>query len=719
MRTFPIEESKSRLEWAATLNFDYEEMGGAGMRATRFLYGSIVGICLAILLAASAAGTSAGQIPNDAVRIDTDDVGGVVTSTRGPEAGVWVIAETADLATKFVRIVVTDDQGRYVVPDLPKANYNVWVRGYGLVDSRSVQAAPGLILNLSAVVAPSPRAAAEYYPANYWYSLLRVPGKSEFPGTGPSGNGIAPTMRSQGQWVDMLKTDGCHGCHQIGDKASREIPKSLGVFPSSVAAWERRLQSGQDGATMIGRVNAMGKARSLAGFADWTDRIAAGEMPPAPPRPQGVERRVVITMWDWATPQTYFHDEVSTDRRTPTVNASGPVYGVHENGSDFMSVMDPVRHTATQVPIPVRIPDTPYSSPRQVTASSVYWGDEVIWNSKATAHSAMIDAKGRVWMASRIRPADTPAFCRPGSDHPSAKVFPIERSGRQVSYYDPKTGQFTLIDTCFGTHHLLFAEDANNTLWFSGGGEVVGWLNTKMFEETGDEAKSQGWTALILDTNGNGKRDAYVEPDQPLEPTKDKRLPDAFYSAIPSPVDGSIWGTVTGFPGAVVRLNPGSNPPATALAEIYEVRHRSQRGRLGVPGEWTPGELRPTQVQGPAQRADSHGAALSRGLDAASDTGTSLQGRDGSGQRRLQLLQLGRSVRHAGPGEERADCHRQRIGLAAGARGWKIRRAPSAVSARLPRQGARWPDRRPEGRLEGQGGVVALLDSRVDAHRGR
>ena len=69
----------------------------------------------------------------------------------------------------------------------------------------------------------------------------------------------------------------------------------------------------------------------------------------------------------------------------------------------------------------------------------------------------------------------------------------------------------------------MFAEDANNTLWTSGGGQVVGWLNTKMFDETGDEAKSQGWTALIIDTNGNGKRDAYVEPDQPVDPTKDKR----------------------------------------------------------------------------------------------------------------------------------------------------------------------------------------------------
>jgi hypothetical protein len=136
--------------------------------------------------------------------------------------------------------------------------------------------------------------------------------------------------------------------------------------------------------------------------------------------------------------------------------------------------------------------------------------------------------------------------------------------------YDPKTKQLKHISTCFGTHHLMFAEDANNTLWTSGGGAVVGWLNTKMFDETGDEEKSQGWTALILDTNGNGKRDEYVEPNQPLDPTKDKRINAGLYSVAPAP-DGSVWGSSLGFPGSIVRLVPGSNPPATALAEIYEL----------------------------------------------------------------------------------------------------------------------------------------------------
>ena len=83
------------------------------------------------------------QNKGETVSVGGSDLGGVVTSSNGPEAGVWVIAETRDMPTKFVRIVVTDDRGRYLVPDLPKANYDVWVRGYGLVDSPKVKSAPG------------------------------------------------------------------------------------------------------------------------------------------------------------------------------------------------------------------------------------------------------------------------------------------------------------------------------------------------------------------------------------------------------------------------------------------------------------------------------------------------------------------------------------------------------------------------------------------------
>jgi len=538
------------------------------MKTKRLLCPVVAAIGIALVMAVSTSGTLAGQATGEAIRIDSDDIGGMVTGPKGPEAGVWVIAETTGLPTKFVKIVVTDDRGRYVIPDLPKAKYTLWVRGYGLIDSPKVQAAPGKAVNLTAVVAPSPLAAAEYYPAGYWFSLIKAPDKSAFPGTGPSGNGISPNMRSQAEWLRSLKSGGCWACHQLGNKATRELPKGLPPFESSMAAWEHRIQSGQAGGNMLGGLNQLGRERALAMFADWTDRIAAGELPPAPPRPQGVERNVVITEWDWADPKAYLHDEVSTDRRNPTLNANGLIYGALELSADYLPVLDPVRHTATQVKLTVRDPNTPPTSPKMLQPST-YWGDEAIWTSKNNVHNPMFDEKGRMWITSAVRPPENPDYCKAGSSHPSAKLFPIDRAGRHLAVYDPKTGKLTHISTCFGTHHLMFAEDANHTLWTSGGGDVVGWLNRKMFDETGDEVKSQGWTALIIDTNGNGKRDAYVEPNQPLDPTKDKRFGGAFYAVAPAP-DGSIWGSVLGFPGAVVRLNPGTNPPETALAEVYE-----------------------------------------------------------------------------------------------------------------------------------------------------
>ena len=539
------------------------------MSSTRVFFAGVVALGLALIFAGSQVATSAQQSTGTAVAVDNNDIGGAVTGPKGPEAGVWVIAETSELQTKLVKTVVTDDQGRYLLPDLPKATYNVWVRGYGLVDSPKVQSAPGKVLNLKAVVAPNARAAAEYYPAGYWFSLIDVPGKHEFPGTGDQGNGISPTMRSQADWLRSLKNGGCWGCHQLGNKATREIPKALGNFPTPVAAWDRRVQSGQAGAGMSGALNNFGRQRILKAFADWTDRIAAGEVPPAPPRPQGQERNVVITQWDWADPKAYLHDEASTDRRNPTVNANGPIYGSMEVSKDYLPVLDPVRNVATLVELSVRDPSTKPAVPPTMPAPSPYWDEEAIWDSKNNVHNPMFDGQGRVWITSTVRPPENPNFCKEGSSHPSAKLFPIASAGRHLALWDPKARQLTHISTCYPTHHLMFAEDANNTLWTSGGNEVVGWLNTKMFLETKDEAKSQGWTALIMDTNGNGRRDAYVEPKEPVDPTKDKRFGGAFYAVSPAP-DGSVWGSSLGMPGAVIRLVPGSNPPETAIAEVYE-----------------------------------------------------------------------------------------------------------------------------------------------------
>src|SRR5258708_7622496 len=193
-----------------------DHMKPSGIRIVALLTLTAVFVLLKWMVA------DAQQRSGTAVPNGSDYIEGVVTSSKGPEPGVWVIAETTDLPTRFFKIVVTDDQGRYALPQLPQANYNLFVRGYGLVDSARVSAKPGQHLDLKAMVAPDARAAAQIYPANYWLSMMNLPN------TDGRGCGLP--------------------CHQVGDKATREIPASLGKFPTSLDAWTIRTQARPVGA---------------------------------------------------------------------------------------------------------------------------------------------------------------------------------------------------------------------------------------------------------------------------------------------------------------------------------------------------------------------------------------------------------------------------------------------------------------------------------------
>jgi hypothetical protein len=520
-------------------------------------------LCAVVVLGIATCSALPLRAQQPAVAVDADDIGGVVTGPNGPEAGVWVIAETTDLATRYIKSVVTDDRGRYLIPDLPPANYEVFVRGYGLVDSAKVRGAPGRTVDLTATPAPTPKAAAEIYPAIYWYAMLKTPGKHEF----PVGN-----VKTQAEWLNVVKTNGCYTCHSLGNKATRSIPPLFADMKSE-EAWAQRIMAGQAMVSMANSIGRLDTGHALKLFADWTDRIAAGELPAATPkRPQGRERDVVITQWDFSDPKHYLHDITSTDKRKPTLNANGLIYGAVENSADIIPVLDPVNHKATSFRMPVRDAATP-SSKDDTKGPSPYWGEEAIWDSQTSTHNPMYDEKGQVWFTSRVGPPPNPPFCRKGSDHPSAKVFPLESSTRHLAMVDPKSQKVTLIRTCYPTHHLVFAEDANNTLWTSAGGPgsgVLGWLDRKKFEETGDEAQAQGWTPIVIDTNGNGKRDPYVEPNQPVDPAKDKRVVAALYGIGVNPQDGTVWGSVLTYPGYIIRVDPGSDPAETALAEIYE-----------------------------------------------------------------------------------------------------------------------------------------------------
>jgi hypothetical protein len=553
--------------------------------ASRYLIGVI-----ALAFSATVAAAATVDIP-----IVPDGIGGVVTSTKGPEAGVWVIAETKDLPTPYIKIVVTDDQGCYVLPDLPSAKYLVWVRGYGLTDSTPVSAKPGAKLDLTATIAATPAEAAQIYPANYWLSLLHPPGDNNFPGTGRAGNGFAPTLKSANDWLVEMK-EGCLPCHQLGTFTTRTMPAT----PTSSDAWDQRVQRARSendvllggsatmtGAAMSATMSHLGRPGSLKIFSDWTDRIAKGEVPESPPRPSGIERNVVLTIADWGMGE-FVHSTASTDRRNPTVNANGLIYGGNTYHGNLITY-DPVKHVARNIPVPKSQP------PRQRDAAPM-------------AHNPALDGQGRVWV-SEIPSATgkpEPSYCSDGKLSPFAAFYPIEgeQHGHEVIEYDPAAKKFELFDYCVNSQIPVFLHDKDNTVAFSGMNSVISWIDTKVWDETHDAAKSIGWCPIVVDSNGDGK----IEPDRSqwnvpasggndgsqnamgegaqatlthgvpgFDPKRDTQISGYWYGVGVDPQDDSIWAVkFTPFrQSGIVRLERGAHPPETCKGEYYEPPKRT------------------------------------------------------------------------------------------------------------------------------------------------
>jgi hypothetical protein len=493
-----------------------------------------------------------------AVAIDPDDIGGTVTSPKGPEAGVWVIAESNELPTRFIRSVVTDDQGRYLVPDLPRGTYQVFVRGYGLVDSPRVQAKPGQQLNLKAVIAPDGRAAAQVYPANYWLSLMEAPRE------------VANTVKTS-----------CLTCHQLGSRATRQIPEHFKKFGTALEQWDKRVRVGPSGGGMSSNFMKLGAERKV--FADWTEKIAAGAFPKeAPPRPRGRERSLVVTQWDYSTPTSFSHTHAASDRRTSMVNPNGKIYAP-DRSHDSLVWVDPVEHSAGEFKIPNR--DTGLQRAFNILEPSAYWGEEQIWEGTSNARSAVMDHQGRVWIATRIRGAQQPKFCMAGSGNKFAEYFPKNQpSSRQVAFFDPKSEKWTMIDTCWTSDHNEFGEEPDNPLFF-GAQNAIGWISATAIDKGLGEEAAQGWCPGVLDTNGDGRiTRGWTEPNEPVDPTKDHRINFGTYSVSASPTDHSIW--MSGIGGSttqIVRIERGSNPPETCKGEVYMPPNKSEyRGEGGL-----------------------------------------------------------------------------------------------------------------------------------------
>jgi len=241
----------------------------------------------------------------------------------------------------------------------------------------------------------------------------------------------------------------------------------------------------------------------------------------------------------------------------------------------------------------------------------MFWGNEHLWANPpynpADPHNPMLDSKGRVWLTSKIRGNQEPAWCSDPSNK-FAEWYPRRNSGRQASVYDPKTKKFNLIETCYSTHHVVIDNDPDETVYFNElSGPVFGWIDSKVYDQTlaatnGDESKAEqaavGWCEQAVDTNGDGKitrpwnvigRGAdlaalYGTDTQgaatgrgkqgksaPFDPKLDSLVSFSLYSVMPSPVDDSVWGVAEDFPGYLIRLQRGNKAPDSCKAQVFKV----------------------------------------------------------------------------------------------------------------------------------------------------
>ena len=503
---------------------------------TRALLWLLVGVLgVAALQAAGSRQAGAAQ-GGPTVQVDEASIGGVVLNRDSgrPEAGVWVIAETT-LPVPFRKIVVTDEQGRFLAPDLPVASYDVWMRGYGLKDSAHVTAERGTQVTIQAVDETDPREAAKLYPAAYWESLIQPPSMDDLP----------PEYKTQEHWLAALR-GGCNQCHQLGMERMRNF--------TTPEVWDLvvRLNGGMDRAA-----DRLGRELLERTLADWATRIQAGEVPEAPPRPTGVERNFVITQWDWAAPDSFIHDPVSTDKRNPTMYPYGKVYGADRTGGGRLWALDPVKNTVEMHQVQPRI--TRGFDP----TIDYYHGGRAPGTWMASPHNPMLDDQGRVWMTQPIRPGaaqDLPAWTKDaiatGRNDPAEldlayKLRLSRGNGMQLGFFDTNTETFVGVDTIYNTHHLQFDNDGR--LWTNAPGDVValGMIDTKKLDPNDPVAtEAAAQTAWIR-----------------IDPATQETVPGSGYAVAVSPIDGTIWQSSPNVDGPTNKLYKFD--PATQIFKDY------------------------------------------------------------------------------------------------------------------------------------------------------
>ena len=391
-------------------------------------------------------------------------------STDGPEAGVWVIAETDELEDG----VPQDRRHR-------RRTGSTCCRSCRTRPSRSgsaatgwstpepVAARPDQELDLTAVVAASPQEAAQVYPLHLLAVAHQPARRARVPGHRSRGQRHQPADGQPGR-VDQ-QPEGLQRCHQVGNKRTREIP-DLDDFDSARSAWADRVQRGQRGSLMNSFVTRFGPDAGLDMLVDWTDRIAAGEAPPRPAPAAGHRAQRRADDVELGRHVAFVHDEIATDKRNPRVNRPTARSTASDIGNDFLLVTDTLAHSSKMIKIPLRENDPPVPSMFQTEGFKPWrdFGAEAVWNDPANPHNPMIDAgRGAVWLTTRVRHPEQP---RLGAVR--GRTTPTPSTSRSIA---PAVTPATTIRRrttssssapATARNHLQFAEDANDTLYFSG-----------------------------------------------------------------------------------------------------------------------------------------------------------------------------------------------------------------------------------------------------------
>ena len=470
---------------------------------------TLIGLGVVAASAVRAPQGAGAQTPGT-LQVAANAIGGTVTNAASgrPEAGVWVLAETK-LPTPYRKIVVTDDQGRFLVPDLPAASYEVWVRGFGVKDSAKAKTERGQHVRLQASDA-TPQEAARNYPASSWAALIKPPAKDELPA---SYNG------SQDHWLTELRS--CNQCHQLGMTATRVYTQA--------EQWNKLLSLNRG---MSSAADELGRPLLTKTLADWVGRIRAGELPPAPARPTGLERNFVITQWDWGSAQSFVHDNISTDKRNPRLYPYGKVFGADRMYGGRLLVLDPMKNTVEALQIEPRRKEG-YDATKDYYHTNE--GDTGRW--MASPHNPMMDDQGRVWMTAGMRSGsveNNPSWIKDTIVTESMKPEEIDiayksiasrGNGMHIGFYDSRSGTFGQVDTSFPTHHLQF--DWQGRLWTDAG--IIGTLDLKKLDFANipaTEAKAQS---------------AWMRVD----PQTKRVLPSGGYGITVSPVNGMVFVSVS------------------------------------------------------------------------------------------------------------------------------------------------------------------------------